>query len=55
MFHTYSTYARDIEMVNLDYRYLDLVPKGREEGGAGPSGCVVTTNTAASTSANAAN
>jgi predicted dithiol-disulfide oxidoreductase (DUF899 family) len=23
-------------MVNLDYRYLDLVPKGREEGGRGP-------------------
>ncbi len=36
VFHTYSTYARGIEMVNLDYRYLDLVPKGREEGGRGP-------------------
>jgi len=36
VFHTYSTYARGIEMVNLDYRYLDLVPKGRDEGGRGP-------------------
>jgi predicted dithiol-disulfide oxidoreductase (DUF899 family) len=37
VFHTYSTYARGIEFVNLDYRYLDLVPKGRDEGGRGPS------------------
>jgi len=36
VFHTYSTYARGIEDLNLDYRYLDLVPKGRDEGGRGP-------------------
>ncbi len=35
-FHTYSTYARGIDMLNVDYHYLDLVPKGREEGGQGP-------------------
>src|SRR5262245_13822421 len=31
IFHTYSTFARGIEDVNLDYRFLDLVPKGRDE------------------------
>jgi predicted dithiol-disulfide oxidoreductase (DUF899 family) len=31
VFHTYSTYARGIDMVNTAYRYLDLVPKGRDE------------------------
>jgi predicted dithiol-disulfide oxidoreductase (DUF899 family) len=36
VFHTYSTYARGIDMLNLDYHYLDLVPKGRDEGGRGP-------------------
>ena len=36
MFHTYSTYARGIDMLNVDYHYLDLVPKGRDEGGRGP-------------------
>ncbi len=36
MFRTYSTFARGIEMLNLDYRYLDVVPKGRDEGGRGP-------------------
>jgi predicted dithiol-disulfide oxidoreductase (DUF899 family) len=34
--HTYSTYARGIDMVNTAYNYLDLVPKGRDEGGRGP-------------------
>jgi len=34
--HTYSTYARGIDMLNVDYHYLDLVPKGRDEGGRGP-------------------
>jgi predicted dithiol-disulfide oxidoreductase (DUF899 family) len=29
IFHTYSTYARGIDMMNVDYQYLDLVPKGR--------------------------
>src|SRR5207302_4913902 len=36
VFHTYSAYARGIDMLNVDYRYLDLVPKGRDEGGEGP-------------------
>jgi len=36
VFHTYSAYARGIDMVNVDYHYLDLVPKGRDEGGRGP-------------------
>ncbi len=32
VFHTYSTYARGIDMLNVAYHYLDLVPKGRDEG-----------------------
>jgi len=36
LFRTYSTYARGIDMMNVDYQYLDLVPKGRDEGGRGP-------------------
>jgi predicted dithiol-disulfide oxidoreductase (DUF899 family) len=36
IFHTYSAYARGIDMLNVDYHYLDLVPKGRDEGGRGP-------------------
>jgi predicted dithiol-disulfide oxidoreductase (DUF899 family) len=36
VFHTYSTYARGIDMLNTDYHYLDLVPKGRDEGDRGP-------------------
>jgi predicted dithiol-disulfide oxidoreductase (DUF899 family) len=35
IFHTYSAYARGIDMVNVAYHYLDLVPKGRDEGGSG--------------------
>ena len=31
IFHTYSTYARGIDMLNGTYHYLDLVPKGRDE------------------------
>jgi predicted dithiol-disulfide oxidoreductase (DUF899 family) len=31
VFHTYSTYARGIDMVNGTYQFLDLVPKGRDE------------------------
>jgi predicted dithiol-disulfide oxidoreductase (DUF899 family) len=37
VFHTYSTYARGIDMFNAAYHYLDLVPKGRDEGKSGPS------------------
>jgi predicted dithiol-disulfide oxidoreductase (DUF899 family) len=33
IFHTYSCYARGTEMRNGAYRYLDLVPKGRDEDG----------------------
>ena len=36
VFHTYSTYARGIDMLNVDYHYLDLTPKGRDEAGRGP-------------------
>jgi predicted dithiol-disulfide oxidoreductase (DUF899 family) len=36
VFHTYSTYARGIDMLSVDYNYLDLVPKGRDEGDRGP-------------------
>jgi predicted dithiol-disulfide oxidoreductase (DUF899 family) len=32
IFHTYSTYARGLDMLNVAYHYLDLVPKGRDEG-----------------------
>ena len=31
VFHTYSTYARGIDMLNGTYHMLDLVPKGRDE------------------------
>jgi predicted dithiol-disulfide oxidoreductase (DUF899 family) len=36
VFHTYSAYARGIDMLNLAYHYLDIVPKGRDEGDRGP-------------------
>jgi predicted dithiol-disulfide oxidoreductase (DUF899 family) len=35
VFHTYSAYARGIDLVNTAYNYLDLVPKGRDENGDG--------------------
>ena len=31
IFHTYSTYARGIDLLNLTYNFLDLTPKGRDE------------------------
>jgi predicted dithiol-disulfide oxidoreductase (DUF899 family) len=31
VFHTYSTYARGIDMLNGTYNVLDLAPKGRDE------------------------
>jgi predicted dithiol-disulfide oxidoreductase (DUF899 family) len=31
IFHTYSCYARGLDMMNVAYQYLDLVPKGRDE------------------------
>jgi len=30
--HTYSTYERGLDMLNVAYHYMDLVPKGRNEG-----------------------
>ena len=32
LFHTYSAYARGIDMMNTAYHYIDLTPKGRDEG-----------------------
>ena len=31
VFHTYSCYARGLDMLNGAYHYMDLVPKGRDE------------------------
>jgi len=36
VFHTYSAYARGIDALSVDYQYLDLVPKGRDEDDRGP-------------------
>jgi len=36
IFHTYSAYARGIDIVQSAYNYLDLVPKGRDEDPPGP-------------------
>ena len=36
VFHTYSCYDRGNDKLNIHYAYLDLVPKGRDEGGRGP-------------------
>ena len=33
VFHTYSCFARGLDMLNTAYHYLDLVPKGRDEEG----------------------
>ena len=32
VFHTYSSYGRGIDILNGAYNYIDLVPKGRDEG-----------------------
>ncbi len=32
VFHTYSSYARGLDMLLGAYNFLDLVPKGRDEG-----------------------
>jgi len=34
VYHTYSCYSRGLDMLNVAYHYLDLVPKGRDETGA---------------------
>jgi predicted dithiol-disulfide oxidoreductase (DUF899 family) len=36
VFHTYSCYARGLDMMNAAYHYLDLVPKGRDEADQRP-------------------
>jgi predicted dithiol-disulfide oxidoreductase (DUF899 family) len=33
VFHTYSCYARGLDMMNGAYHYIDLAPKGRDETG----------------------
>ncbi|HEY4889483.1 MAG TPA: DUF899 family protein [Candidatus Dormibacteraeota bacterium] len=38
VFHTYSAYARGLDMLNVAYHYMDLVPKGRDEGPDGQMG-----------------
>lgn len=35
IYHTYSTYERGLDMLNVAYHYMDLVPKGRDEGNDG--------------------
>ena len=32
VYHTYSTYSRGIDLLNGAYNYVDLTPKGRDEG-----------------------
>ena len=36
LFHTYSTYARGVDLFNTTYNYLDIVPGGRDEEGRPP-------------------
>ncbi len=31
VYHTYSTYERGLDILNVAYHYMDLVPKGRDE------------------------
>jgi len=33
IFHTYSCFARGLDMMNAAYHYLDLTPMGRHEEG----------------------
>ncbi len=35
IYHSYSAYARGLDMLNVAYHYLDIVPKGRDEAGIG--------------------
>jgi predicted dithiol-disulfide oxidoreductase (DUF899 family) len=32
IFHTYSTYARGLDILLTTYNLLDMTPKGRDEG-----------------------
>lgn len=36
VFHTYSTYGRGLDALMGNYQFLDLVPKGRDEGDQRP-------------------
>jgi predicted dithiol-disulfide oxidoreductase (DUF899 family) len=36
IFHTYSTYARGLDMLLTTYQFLDLTPKGRDEADIKP-------------------
>jgi predicted dithiol-disulfide oxidoreductase (DUF899 family) len=36
VFHTYSTYARGLDAFMVNYQFLDIVPKGRDEEGLRP-------------------
>ncbi len=38
VYHTYSAYARGLDMVNVAYHYMDLAPKGRDEDETGGMG-----------------
>ena len=38
IYHTYSTYTRGLDMLNVAYHYMDLVPKGRDESETGGMG-----------------
>ena len=40
IYHTYSAYARGIDMLNVAYHYMDIVPKGRDEDARGQAGWV---------------
>jgi predicted dithiol-disulfide oxidoreductase (DUF899 family) len=41
IYHTYSCYSRGVDMLNGAYHYIDLTPKGRDEGdGSGPQSWV---------------
>jgi predicted dithiol-disulfide oxidoreductase (DUF899 family) len=33
IYHTYSAYERGIDLMNTAYNYIDITPKGRDEGG----------------------
>jgi predicted dithiol-disulfide oxidoreductase (DUF899 family) len=40
IYHTYSSYERGLDMLNVAYHYMDLVPKGRNEGDGGAASWV---------------
>jgi predicted dithiol-disulfide oxidoreductase (DUF899 family) len=35
VYHTYSTYERGLDMLNVAYHYMDIAPKGRDEEESG--------------------